>query len=64
MAAPRSSGLQISLRTPPVLVTGAEPKKPVKNLVIIIVCTSFAVAVANEKIAARKYGGRTAVLRP
>lgn len=46
------------------LVTGAEPKNPVKNLVIIIVCTSLAVAVAKEKMAARKYGGKTAVLRP
>lgn len=54
----------MSLKTPPVLVTGAEPKNPVKNRVIIIVWTSFAVAVANEKIAARKYGGSTADLRP
>jgi hypothetical protein len=64
IAAPRCSAVQISLRTPPVLVTGAEPKKPVKNRVIMMVCTSFAVAVAKEKTAARKYGGNTADLRP
>src|SRR3954463_7002370 len=64
MAAPRCSGVQISPKTPPVFVTGAEPKKPVKNRVIIIVCKSFAVAVPNEKTAARKYGASTAGLRP
>jgi hypothetical protein len=64
MAAPRCSAVQISLRTPPVFVTGAEPKKPVKNRVSITVCKSFAVAVPKEKIAAMKYGVRTAGLRP
>jgi hypothetical protein len=54
MAAPRSSADQISPSTPPVLVTGAEPKNPVKKRVIIMVWISLAVAVPNENIAAIK----------
>jgi hypothetical protein len=45
-------------------VTGADPKSPAKNLVIKIVCMSFAVAVPNEKHAARKYGAKTAGFLP
>lgn len=54
----------MSLRTPPVLVTGAEPKKPVKNRVSMMVCRSLAVAVPKDMTAAMKYGARTAGLRP
>lgn len=46
----------MSAMTPPVLVTGALPKKPEKKRVIRIVCMSLAVAVPNEKTAAMKYG--------
>jgi hypothetical protein len=54
----------MSLRTPPVFVTGAEPKNPVKKRVSIRVWTSLDVALPNEKHAAMKYGARTAGLRP
>ena len=54
----------MSPSTPPVFVTGTHSKKPAKNLVIIIVWMSFAVAVPKEKTAARKYGIKTAGLRP
>ena len=61
---PRSVGLQMSARTPPVLETGAEPKKPVKNRVMSKVCISFAAPDASEKIPARKTGPSTVHLRP
>lgn len=55
-AIPRCSGGQISASTPPVLLTGALPNKPVKNLVMRMVWISFAVAVPNAKIPPMKYG--------
>ena len=64
IAYPRALGSQISLRAPPVFETGAEPKKPVKNLVIRIVWISFAAPVPNEKTAAAKHGPRTVHFRP
>jgi len=64
MAVPRCEGDQMSPRTPPVFVTGADPNSPAKNLVIRIVWISLAVAVPNEKHAAMKYGTRTAGLLP
>lgn len=54
----------MSPRTPPVLVTGADPNKPAKNLVMRMVWMSFAVAVPNEKHAAIKYGIKTAGFLP
>jgi hypothetical protein len=45
-------------------VTGADPNKPAKNLVMRIVCMSFAVAVPKEKQPAMKYGMRTAGFLP
>jgi hypothetical protein len=44
----------MSPKTPPVFVTGAAPKKPVKKRVSMSVCTSLAVALPKEKIAAMK----------
>ena len=46
----------MSKSTPPVLVTGALPKNPVKKRVIKTVWISLAAPVAKEKTAARKYG--------
>ena len=63
-AAPRCSGVHISLNTPPVFVIGADAKKPQKNRVMRTVCISFAAAVAKEKTEATKYGAITADLRP
>jgi hypothetical protein len=64
MAVPRCDGDQISPRTPPVFVTGADPNRPAKNLQSKMVWMSFAVAVPNEKHAAMKYGARTAGFLP
>jgi hypothetical protein len=64
MAVPRCDGDQISPRTPPVFVTGADPNRPAKNLQSRMVWMSFAVAVPNEKHAAMKYGARTAGFLP
>ncbi len=64
IADPLCEGDQISPKTPPVLVTGADPNKPAKNLVIRIVWISFAVAHPKEKQAAMKYGTNTAGFLP
>jgi hypothetical protein len=64
IAVPRCAGDQISPKTPPVFVTGAEPNIPAKNLVIKIVWISLAVAVPKEKHAAIKYGAKTAGFLP
>lgn len=44
----------MSPRTPPVFVTGADWKKPVKKRVIIILDKSFEAPVAKEKHAPMK----------
>jgi hypothetical protein len=44
----------MSPRTPPVLVTGADPNIPAKNLVMRIAWMSFEQAVAKEKQPAMK----------
>jgi hypothetical protein len=54
----------MSPRTPPVLVTGAEPNSPAKKRVISIVWISFAAAVPKEKQPAMKYGIKTAGFLP
>ncbi|KAL8744412.1 MAG: hypothetical protein Q9190_003344 [Brigantiaea leucoxantha] len=64
MATPRSEGAQISPNTPPLFVKGAEPKKPAKNLVMMTVWMSLAVAVPKENTAERKYGSSVADFRP
>lgn len=63
-ATPLQAGENKSPRTPPVLVMGAEAQKPPQNRVNIIVCTSFAVAVAKVKQIATNMGVRTGTLRP
>jgi len=44
----------MSLRTPPVFVTGVEEKKPVKKRVIMMLWRSFEAAVAKVKHAPMK----------
>ena len=53
-AVPRWVGAEMSPRTPPVLVTGAEPKESVKTPVISVVRVFLTVAVLNEKTAGKE----------
>ena len=64
MANARSRALKRSARTPPVLTRAPDAKNAAKNLVIMIVWISFAVAVPRVKQAPIKKGGITAALRP
>lgn len=54
----------MSDKTPPILTMGADEKNPLKNRVIMMVCTSLATAVPKAKMAPRKKGGKTAMRRP
>lgn len=64
MAIPRCLGFHKSTNTAPVDIIGAEPKKPLKNLVSNTVCMSLAVAVPKDMAADMKKGASTGHFLP